>query len=480
MKTFKAFTLLLATLLATNICAQTVTLDPTFGENGMTVIPATGTGQFELFDFDKRGNIIAVGHISNEDKCSLVIVKTNANGMLDQSFGTNGIVTIPEYNKAGVLALKITKENKIFITGNFENKRCFMQFNGDGALDETFGDNGKIILELGMGTLTINLENDDFVLFGSIDPNSDQPCILKCNYYGVIDETFGENGRLYLTISEELWLRPRSIKMLNDQSILIAGTWATFCKIDTHGNFVTDFANNGIRIYALESNGYPATTIAPYIIDIKEDLNGNLTLLVTVHEVLPTLQVSIACRFYPNGDTDSSFGVRGYYRYSWPYPYSYYYPERPQKILQNGDNYIIGAYDKIRNLNHSGILDPDFNHTGIYDCENFVFQDMKLQGTDKLILGGTSNGNLAIIRLSIPYKATEITHYTENRINIFPNPTTNYLYFNKEVKFEIMDIQGRVLLRSKKPVQSVNVSHLRAGVYFIKFEGGNVGKFLKI
>ena len=43
-----------------------------------------------------------------------------------------------------------------------------------------------------------------------------------------------------------------------------------------------------------------------------------------------------------------------------------------------------------------------------------------------------------------------------------------------------MDIQGRVLLRSENATQSVNVSYLKAGIYFIKFEDGGVRKFVKV
>ena len=57
MKTSKTFTLLIvATLLATNICAQPVTLDPTFGENGMTVIPVEGEIQPVYGGFVERGD----------------------------------------------------------------------------------------------------------------------------------------------------------------------------------------------------------------------------------------------------------------------------------------------------------------------------------------------------------------------------------------------------------------------------------------
>ena len=64
-------------------------------------------------------------------------------------------------------------------------------------------------------------------------------------------------------------------------------------------------------------------------------------------------------------------------------------------------------------------------------------------------------------------------------ISDFPNPAKDYLYFNSEQRFEIMDIQGRILLRSETAAQAVNVSHLKTGIYFIKFEDGGVRKFVK-
>ncbi|MCL2435332.1 MAG: T9SS type A sorting domain-containing protein, partial [Lentimicrobiaceae bacterium] len=100
---------------------------------------------------------------------------------------------------------------------------------------------------------------------------------------------------------------------------------------------------------------------------------------------------------------------------------------------------------------------------------------------DKLILGGrNSNGNFLLTRLNIP-PAVSVKEQDNSFATqvIFPNPATDQLYFKKESKFEIMDIQGRILLKSEKFVQSVNVSHLRAGVYFIKFDDKQVRKFVK-
>ena len=66
-----------------------------------------------------------------------------------------------------------------------------------------------------------------------------------------------------------------------------------------------------------------------------------------------------------------------------------------------------------------------------------------------------------------------------NMISIFPNPAKDYLLFKTEKQFEIIDMQGRVLLKSEKTTKSININHLKAGVYFIKFEDGRVEKFVK-
>ena len=60
----------------------------------------------------------------------------------------------------------------------------------------------------------------------------------------------------------------------------------------------------------------------------------------------------------------------------------------------------------------------------------------------------------------------EITNY-ESPITVYPNPTNEILYFSNKTAFEIIDIQGKVLLKNENAVKFVNVSHLQSGIYFI-------------
>ena len=66
-----------------------------------------------------------------------------------------------------------------------------------------------------------------------------------------------------------------------------------------------------------------------------------------------------------------------------------------------------------------------------------------------------------------------------SNIRVYPNPAKDYLHIKTKQQFEIIDLQGRVLLKSEKTTKSININQLKAGIYFIKFEDGRVEKFVK-
>jgi len=517
MKTLKTFTLLIAIFIANNIYAQSVTLDPAFGENGMTELSFSRVDF--LFDFDKSGNIIAVGENYNYGgpivSRYITIVRTNADGIIDKTFGTNGIVRL-EFNTPNIGAFKITNENKIFIyatalSDDWQRYPFFMQLNEDGSFDETYGDNGIMILSSFLYIL--NTETDDFILFTSNHSFSND--IRKCNYNGEIDPTFGDNGVLYLTDGEEFRVFPKAVKVLRDQSILVAGTGYSgseaelaLCKLTTDGNFVNNFANNGIwRMDIIDDSYYYDDGITTeYFSRIIEDHTGNLILLGTIdidygfagpqhNERIFPLYV---CSFNSDGILNSDFGTDGFFYH---YFKGRYYPIA-QNILQYENKYMIGFQrHKIIGMNNNGILDTGFNNTGefIFDVsENHYFGAMKHQGDNKIILGAyeykSSSTDIPILtRLNIsPGVSVKETPYTENRITIYPNPTTGELNLiqgiagqarNDVRSIEVFDVYGRKVSSHTSyptPYTSylINLSHLTSGIYFVKVitEQGEVVK----
>ena len=457
------------------IFSQSVALDPAFGEDGITLVP--NFEEILLFDLDKSGNIIAAGQSFGDTVgfLPLTLVKTNVNGVIDKNFGTNGIVKVMEFRKGNPIALKITNNNKIFVVCNFDNtltdyRTTMIQFNADGSFDDSFGENGKISIGF-KSEPVVNIESSDFIL---ISDNFVHSTISKYNYLGEIDESFGKNGKVTMTDSVTYNIRPLCIKILRDQSIIVAGfdalnkcdTEIACCKLDANGNFITDFANNGIwkKNMCVDYDLFYET-----FCDVIEESNGDI--VFTGKEF-----GAFICKLNSDGVLYQNFGVDGFF-------YNYDFNGDKPKILPFEKKYFAGImfgsyYGSyfLFSINQDGTLDTSFNNTGFFILDNIHVSDIKLQEANKIILGGDSK----ILRLNIStgnsIRDNEVFFDTQF---IFPNPTKDNLYFKNKTKYEILDIQGRVLQKSENAEKSANISQIKAGIYFIKFDNNKVKKFVK-
>jgi hypothetical protein len=74
-----------------------------------------------------------------------------------------------------------------------------------------------------------------------------------------------------------------------------------------------------------------------------------------------------------------------------------------------------------------------------------------------------------------------VNEFTSNKFTIYPNPTSDLLYIsgNNDIEtLEIFDLNGRQLFK-KAGINSVDISDLSKGVYFIKLNGKETFKFIK-
>jgi uncharacterized delta-60 repeat protein len=381
-------------LIASNIYSQTVLVDENFGENGIVTIPNLGV---EFLTFDKQGNIFALGYASFGFP---TILKTNSDGVIDQHFGTGGTVMLQEYwsNLGRRYGIKITNENKILIIFSViihtfagpdpPPKGVILRFNENGSIDESFGDNGEIILD-NPSILAVNTENNDFLLIAYLESYYDETgyiqksYVSKYNYNGEIDMNFGANGKAYLTGSQMRKFIPNSIKILKDQSIVLAGSDESsipiklaFCKLNPNGSFVTDFANNGIFSANIDNSPY-----AKNLLNVIETSNGNLLFDGNIVQSGGG-RSSFLYGFNPNGTINVNFGTNGIF----------YYNDNSSNsqptALQIGDKLLIGRDKKIVSIKNNGSLDTYFNNNGTFIFENFNINNMKLQSSNEIIVGG--------------------------------------------------------------------------------------------
>ena len=166
-----------------------------------------------------------------------------------------------------------------------------VRFDENGMLDEHFGDSGRINFDAAGDVVLLNCESNDFMLLGGIESERKEIgenvnvtttgyYISKYDYYGNLDENFGDTGKAHLPKG----LCPGAVKTLNDGSIAVAGAYNCLsddelglCKLTPAGQLDTVFANDGIwhwntmPVFDLSYEGFCGNL---------EDSSGNLILSV--------------------------------------------------------------------------------------------------------------------------------------------------------------------------------------------------------
>src|SRR5947199_1845 len=119
-------------------------LDTTFGTGGEVTTPiGIGDNGVSALVRQSDGKLVAAGYASVSGNFDLALVRYNTDGSLDSTFGTGGKVTTP-VGSAGdyVNALVFQSDGKLVAAGNTEASTrdvVVVRYNATGTLDTTFG-----------------------------------------------------------------------------------------------------------------------------------------------------------------------------------------------------------------------------------------------------------------------------------------------------------------------------------------------------
>ena len=96
-----------------------------------------------------------------------------------------------------------------------------------------------------------------------------------------------------------------------------------------------------------------------------------------------------------------------------------------------------------------------------------------------ILIGVTTS--LAILVLNFSTSLFESTTEEAETFKIYPNPTTNYLYFDslQDLKYTIINSSGNIMISDKLSNGMINVSALSKGVYRIRSSIG-IQRFIKL
>lgn len=181
------------------------TLDNTFTSDGLlTTDFGTSEDIAHSVAIQPDGKIVAAG-ITGDVSRDFAIVRYNADGTLDNGFGTNGKVTT-DYNSNdnGIYSISIQPNGKIVAVGFANNGSdgdfFLVRYNTDGTLDNGFGIGGKLITDIGENDYThsviIQPDGKIVVAGGSGNaPNADF-ALARYNEDGTLDNSFGTGGKI--------------------------------------------------------------------------------------------------------------------------------------------------------------------------------------------------------------------------------------------------------------------------------------------
>ncbi len=352
-------------------------LDPTFGTGGLVVTDfSNNTDVAWDVKLQPDGKIIAAGYSHNGNQWNFALSRYNSNGSLDNTFGTDGRITTDFSNNTDQgFEVAIQPDNKIVLAGYSHNGSQYnfalARYNSNGLLDNTFGTNGRVTTDFSNNTdaaWCLALQPDNKILLAG------QASISGTNNFGLVrydtsgnlDLSFGTNGRVTTDFSNDSDV-PQSVVVQLDGKIILGGYAFTsgtnnfaLARYDTSGNLDSSFGTNG-RVTTDFSNNSDIGYLVALQPDGKIILGGYTS--NGVHN-----DFALA-RYNTNGTLDASFGTGGKVITD----FSQWYDAGYSLALQPDGKIILGGYASINPLpndfalaryNSNGTLDTSFGTNG--------------------------------------------------------------------------------------------------------------------
>ncbi len=397
-------------------------LDTNF--NGGIVITMTNTS-YDSADAtyaiatQSDGKIVVAGSINS----NFAVARYNADGSLDNTFGTGGIVATDVRDDMGdsgwqvAYALGIQADGKIVVAGTnngYSGTSDFvtLRYLNNGSLDISFGNNGKVITAMGAYQDTayaLGIQSDGkIVVAGAKDgllPYGANVALARYNNDGSLDSTFGAGGKVVGNIGNSGYIT--SLAIQSDGKIVAAGNTVVVA-----GSYYLDFAvvrynTNGSLDTSFGDNGRVSTDVGgsnDYMLAIAIQPDGKIVAAGTTKAYFNANKTTEYCvvRLSTDGTFDTTFGTNGIVTTDVG---SLSYSNNAHALGLQPDGKIVVAgtrdYDcAIVRYNPDGSLDTSFGSGGIVitDIGGVSWKGnyepayaLAIQSDGKIVIAGSSN-----------------------------------------------------------------------------------------
>jgi uncharacterized delta-60 repeat protein len=327
--------LVIALLLATLVAASTVrgreTLDRSFGRDGRILLSHGNTGQGVAdVAIDRDGRIVLAGLEETDGDAVFAVARLLGSGGRDRSFGQKGVVKTdfrrdtPNDPVSDIpFAVAVQPDRKIVVAGQTQDPSedssvALARYMPGGALDDSFGDGGRVITDLTCNSDVCSLHHAEDVVIqpdgrivvtgiGYVGPT---PSVGVMRYMpdGRLDGSFGQGG---FTATELVYGNASAYAVaLHKGGLVVAATTSSefvALRYNMDGSLDRSFGTDGAIYVGVGPPGYYQ---APQGIAVDRSDRIVLGGFIQTGSVPDTFEY-VAVRLRPDGRPDETFSGDG-------------------------------------------------------------------------------------------------------------------------------------------------------------------------
>ena len=470
--------------LGLNICIARYlpdgSLDNTFGKNGVVNSDLGGWEWARGMVLQPDGKIVITGRVTPSPIGNFMVARYTENGNLDSSFGTNGrtITDLGADDQSGCIALQ--PDGKIIIGGDqnplgggFNTVFAMARYTTNGVLDESFGNNGIVLQDFTDYTDIINsiaLQSDGKIIAaGQVNGNYDYiheyMAAARFNTDGSLDESFGSNGLVEAKYKPNYPTNGASVLVQPDDKIILGGNDAyDGGDSSIQDFFIERFLPDGSVDDSYGTNGQVTTDMGAYdqIVSMLLQPDGKAVACgeITVATEPYTYEIGIA-RY--NGDENKKQQII----------------TKIKRWIQKHNGI---EWDNTGSVNSYAVQRSadGVNWTTVHSQQSIVNSPLSTVNyyNDPAPLNGTNYYRLQTTSTSNAVANSNVIAISNNdNIKISPNPAQSLLHIeglssSQKTKITVVDFNGNVKLQTVVNGSSynLNIGSLHAGNYMLKIE----------
>jgi uncharacterized delta-60 repeat protein len=201
--------------------------------------------------------VLAGSLVSNfpvDNRYDFILIRLNANGSIDESFGEAGIVLTDFNNQFDLIGDMVLQcDSKIVVVGEMFGDAginiAVARYHSDGSLDNSFGTGGKTTVDIqsteDAARAIAVVDNGKFVIGGwTKGAEFYEFALVKLNANGTIDESFGQHGKVHTDFGpfdDRIWSMA-----IRDGKIIVGGNTNETNRLQSDGNFaLARYNSNG-------------------------------------------------------------------------------------------------------------------------------------------------------------------------------------------------------------------------------------------